>query len=71
MLHADPQREAWQFERMSTWVLEQENNVALNNETFVWLGLNKTFEEAIGLPSKKGEKHKRGEKNAGWKSKWQ
>jgi hypothetical protein len=71
MLHPDPQREAWRFQRMSTWELQRENNVALNNETFVRLGLNKTFEEAIGLPSKKGEKRKRGEKNAGRKSKRQ
>jgi hypothetical protein len=71
MLHPDPQREAWRFERMSTWELEQEKNVAWNNETFVRLGLNKDFEEAIGLPSKKGGKCKRGEKNAGRKSKRQ
>ncbi|KAJ7748152.1 hypothetical protein B0H14DRAFT_3604399 [Mycena olivaceomarginata] len=54
-----------QFERMSMWVLEQENNVVLNNETFVWLGLNKTFEEAIGLPSKKGKKCKQGKRTQG------
>jgi hypothetical protein len=56
---------------MSAWELERENNVARNNETFVRLGLNKDFEEAIGLPSKKGGKRKRGEKNAGRKSKRQ
>jgi hypothetical protein len=69
MLHPNPLEEAWRFE--STWELERENNVARNNETFVRLGLNKTFEEAIGLPSKKGRKRKRGEKSAGRKSKRQ
>jgi hypothetical protein len=43
----------WNLKRMSAYELVRENNVAKNHEILVSLGLNKSFEEVMGLQKKK------------------
>jgi hypothetical protein len=43
----------WNLKRMSAYELVRENNVAKNHEILVSLGLDKSFEEVMGLPKKK------------------
>jgi hypothetical protein len=60
MATGNPRSEAWHFQRMSTYALVRENNMAKNQETIKRLGLDKTFEEMqeeMGGEAGKG-KHK-------------
>jgi hypothetical protein len=51
----------WRLQRLSAYELVRENNIATNHELLVSLGLDKSFEEAMGLKRKKAEgKNKKG-----------
>jgi hypothetical protein len=68
----DPRVEAWRFGRMSEYMLVCKNNITKHKETIKVLGLDKTFEELMGLLPKKGQgKRKWTGKKGGGRSKWQ
>jgi hypothetical protein len=62
---ADLEHAVWRLKRLSEYEFVRANNVTRNTEMIASLGLNKTFEEALGLPSKKAGTRKSGQKSGG------
>ncbi|KAJ7837368.1 hypothetical protein B0H14DRAFT_2589225 [Mycena olivaceomarginata] len=62
---ADLEYTIGQFSHLSECKLVCANNITHNKETLANLGLNKTFEEAMGLPAKKARGRKLGQKLGG------
>jgi hypothetical protein len=73
MATGNPQNEAWRFQRMSSYQLVCENNIAKNQELIKQLGLDKTFEEMQkemgGRPAKGKRKGPGAQEKGGRKAK--